>query len=97
MFKFEDELKSIFQKLTRENPYIALELLSSQNRCGKKKVCGVISTKVWWGFVDRYNTGAGEKGGAEGQQAHQLGDGLLCLGTSENPDIPSYSISKSKL
>ena len=28
MFKFEDELKSIFQKLTRENPYIALELLN---------------------------------------------------------------------
>ncbi|MDP2078813.1 MAG: chemotaxis protein CheW [Sulfuricurvum sp.] len=29
MFKFEDELKSIFQKLTRENPYIALELLNA--------------------------------------------------------------------
>lgn len=28
MFKFEDELKSIFHKLTRENPYIALELLN---------------------------------------------------------------------
>lgn len=28
MFKFDDELKSIFHKLTRENPYIALELLS---------------------------------------------------------------------
>lgn len=28
IFKFEDELKSIFHKLTRENPYIALELLS---------------------------------------------------------------------
>ncbi|MFZ3053260.1 MAG: chemotaxis protein CheW [Sulfuricurvum sp.] len=32
MFKFEDELKSIFQKLTRENPYIALELLSPQEQ-----------------------------------------------------------------
>jgi len=28
IFKFEDELRSIFQKLTRENPYISLELLS---------------------------------------------------------------------
>jgi len=28
IFRFEDELKSIFHKLTRENPYIALELLS---------------------------------------------------------------------
>lgn len=32
MFKFEDELKSIFQKLTRENPYIALELLSPKEQ-----------------------------------------------------------------
>lgn len=32
MFKFEDELKSIFQKLTRENPYIALELLSPKEK-----------------------------------------------------------------
>jgi len=30
MFKFEDELKSIFHKLTRENPYIALELLNAK-------------------------------------------------------------------
>lgn len=28
IFKFEDELKSIFQKLTRDNPYITLTLLS---------------------------------------------------------------------
>ncbi len=28
MFKFQDELRSIFHKLTRENPYISLELLS---------------------------------------------------------------------
>jgi len=28
IFKFEDELKSIFHKLSRENPYISLELLS---------------------------------------------------------------------
>ena len=28
MFRVEDELKSIFQKLTRENPYLALELLN---------------------------------------------------------------------
>lgn len=28
MFRFENELQSIFKKLTRENPYIALELLS---------------------------------------------------------------------
>ncbi|MFZ5375463.1 MAG: cache domain-containing protein [Campylobacterota bacterium] len=27
VFRFEDELRSIFHKLTRENPYIALELL----------------------------------------------------------------------
>lgn len=32
MFKFEDELKSIFHKLTRENPYIALELLSPKEQ-----------------------------------------------------------------
>jgi len=32
IFKFEDELKSIFHKLTRENPYIALELLSSDEQ-----------------------------------------------------------------
>lgn len=30
IFRFEDELKSIFHKLTRENPYIALELLTPQ-------------------------------------------------------------------
>ncbi|AFV97837.1 MULTISPECIES: chemotaxis protein CheW [unclassified Sulfuricurvum] len=29
IFRFENELQSIFQKLTRENPYIALELLGS--------------------------------------------------------------------
>lgn len=29
IFRFENELQSIFQKLTRENPYIALELLDS--------------------------------------------------------------------
>lgn len=28
VFRFEDELRSIFRKLTRENPYIALELLN---------------------------------------------------------------------
>lgn len=32
MFKFQDELKGIFQKLTRENPYIALELLNAQEQ-----------------------------------------------------------------
>lgn len=32
IFKFEDELKSIFHKLTRENPYIALELLSKNEQ-----------------------------------------------------------------
>jgi chemotaxis signal transduction protein len=30
IFRFENELKSIFHKLTRENPYIALEMLSPQ-------------------------------------------------------------------
>ncbi len=29
IFRFENELQSIFRKLTRENPYIALELLNS--------------------------------------------------------------------
>ncbi len=29
IFRFENELQSIFRKLTRENPYIALEMLSS--------------------------------------------------------------------
>ncbi len=32
VFKFEDELKSIFNKFTRENPYIALELLNTQEQ-----------------------------------------------------------------
>lgn len=30
IFRFENELQSIFRKLTRENPYIALELLSHE-------------------------------------------------------------------
>ena len=30
MFRFENELQSIFKKLTRENPYIALELLNPE-------------------------------------------------------------------
>ncbi len=32
VFRFEDELRSIFSKLTRENPYIALELLDPHGR-----------------------------------------------------------------
>ncbi|WP_298693058.1 chemotaxis protein CheW [uncultured Sulfuricurvum sp.] len=32
MFRFEDELRGIFQKLIRDNPYIALELLSPEGR-----------------------------------------------------------------
>ncbi len=32
VFRFEDELRSIFAKLTRENPYIALELLDHDGR-----------------------------------------------------------------
>lgn len=32
IFRFEDELKSIFHKLTRENPYIALELLDAKEQ-----------------------------------------------------------------
>ena len=30
IFRFENELQSIFRKLTRENPYIALELLNPE-------------------------------------------------------------------
>ena len=32
VFRFEDELRGIFRKLTRENPYIALELLNTEGR-----------------------------------------------------------------